>query len=218
MVEVTPSILAITKKEFDRSLSKVSGLVDRVEVDVIDGVFANNKTVGLSEVDRGDFSGKVDVHLMVDKPLGFVDKAVKFGTDCLIAHIEKMESQLKFVRQVKEKGMRVGLAIDLPTAVEEIDESLWSELDAVLLMSVPAGFSGQVFQEEAFLKIKRVKKIKDSLGLSFDIIVDGGVNLTNVKEVVCSGANVLAVTSVIWKAKDVSEVLNLLKLEAEKGM
>lgn len=208
MVEIVPTILTSSKQEFDEKLSKLSDLVNRVQIDVIDGVFANNKTVDLSKISRSDFSGKVDIHLMVNKPMNWVGQAARFGTDLLIGHIEKMGNQKEFVRQVKEAGMKAGLGLDLETPAEKIDKSLWSQLDGVLLMSVLAGFSGQKFQERVVEKIREIKEIRDNLSLDFDIIVDGGVNLENAKLCVEAGANVLAVGSGIWKAEDIKEKIN----------
>lgn len=211
MVQIVPTILTSSKQEFEEKLAKVSELVERVQIDVVDGLFVENKTVDLSEVSRADFLGQIDVHLMVDKPLEWVGQAAKFGADFLIGHIEKIGDQKEFVRQVKEKGMKAGLALDLGRAVKEIDKSLWGQLDGVLIMSVSAGFSGQVFDEKALLKVKKAKRIKDNLNLDFDIIVDGGVNLENAKKCVEAGADVLAVGSAIWDSENIGEIIKRLK-------
>jgi len=216
MIEITPTILTSSKQEFEERLSKISGLVERIQVDVIDGIFTDNKTVDLDEVSRAGFRGKIDFHLMVLEPINWIEKSAKFGADFLIGHIEKMKNQLGFVRQVKEAGMKVGLGLDLGTKIEEVDRSLWSQLDGVLIMSVKTGFSGQKFQERAFELIKRVREIKKNLDLDFDIIVDGGVNLENAKKVVEAGANVLAMGNAIWEAEDIKERIKDLRVEIEK--
>jgi len=211
MVEITPTILTSTKKNFEEKLAKASGLVKRVQIDVIDGVFAENKTVDLSEISREGFEGEVDVHLMVDEPINWIKKAVGFGANLLIGHIEKMRNQAEFVRQVKKVGIKAGLAVDLETPVEKIETFLWSNLDGVLLMAVPAGFSGQTFSKKVLKKIEKLKMIKDSLKLDFDVIVDGGVNLKNAKNCVEAGANVLAVGTAIWEAENLSKRLEDFK-------
>jgi len=211
MAEITPTILVSTKEEFEEKLSRVSELVERIQIDVIDGVFAENKTVDFSEISREGFEGEVDVHLMVNEPVNWIKKTVSFGADFLIGHIEKMRNQAEFVKQAKEMGLKAGLAIDLETPVEEIETFLWSNLDGVLLMAVPAGFSGQAFSKKVLKKIEKLKMIKDSLKLDFDIIVDGGVNLKNAKSCVEAGADVLAVGTAIWEAEDIKKRIGEFK-------
>ena len=203
MVQIIPAILAKDKSEFEEKLAKVSSLVERIQIDMVDGQFVDNKTIDLTEIDRSNFSGKIDVQLMVNEPIDWIEKAVRFGTDRLIGHIEKMGSQNEFINQTKVAGMSAGLALDLGTRAEEVDSSLWSQLDALLVMGVKAGFSGKTFKEQTLSVIKEIGAIRDSLNLDFDIIVDGGVNLENIKSCVEAGATSLAIGSALWRESDI---------------
>lgn len=218
MVQIIPTILVKDKSEFEEKLARISGLVERVQVDVIDGVFADNKTLDFSEVSRANFSGKIDIHLMVNEPIEWIGKAVRFGADRLIGHIERMNSQGEFINQTKTAGMSAGLALDSGTKIEGVDSSLWGQINTLLVMAVKAGFSGQIFREQSLSVIKAIKAIKDSLSLDLDIMVDGGVNLKNIKACVEKGATSLAIDSALWRESDIREKLTLLKRETKKAI
>lgn len=175
MVKVIPAILTNNPQVLKILITKAQSLGDRVQIDIIDGKFANNKTISPEALENIDTSLFIDYHLMVDEPIHWVEKAVRGQGDRLIGQVEKMTSQLDFIKKVGEVGLSVGLAVDLPTPISIIEESTLPDLDVVLLMSVPAGFGGQKFDTSVFAKIKKLSEIRSEKGLSFKICIDGGV-------------------------------------------
>lgn len=149
-MEIIPAILTNNPEELKEKLAQVEGLVKRIQIDIIDGVFANNKTLNWG--DWGDFGNiKLDIHLMVDNPASYLEIDAQ-NVDRVIGQIEKMPSQKDFVEQVFAKNYLSGLAIDVETPVVNLDTTVLSKLDVVLVMSVPAGFGGQPFHPEVLEK------------------------------------------------------------------
>ena len=215
-VEIIPHILEREIKEVRRKLGLVKPYVETVAVDIIDGIFVSNKTHEVLEL-KGlkELEGlKLDFHLMVSEPTLFVDDCKRAGGNRVIGQIEMMNDQEEFVKLVKSNGMSAGLALDLETPVEAIEERLLGEIDCVLVMSVKAGASGQGFQREALDKIRKLRGLAKKHG-EFNIAVDGGINKETIKEVTVAGANHLGVTSAIFKAEDmgkaIKELMRLVK-------
>ncbi len=177
MIQIIPSILTNNPKELREKLAQAEGVVDRVSIDIIDGKYANNKTIDPSILAEVETNFKLDYQLMVVEPINWVEKCVTGQADRIIGHIEKMSSQVEFVGKVQEVGARVGLAIDLKTPVSAIDETIINNLDVVLVMSVPAGFGGQKFDEKALDKIKELDEIRARDNTPYRIHDDGGVTL-----------------------------------------
>ena len=206
MTKIVPVILTKTFQEFKEKLTRVQGLVDRVQVDIIDGQFTNNQTIGVEEIINPN-NVQLDIHLMVNEPIYWVEKCRKIGTSLVVGQIEKMSSQKKFLEIVKMGNMQAGLGLDLNTNLEEIDKEVIPQIDHILLMSVKAGFSGQEFDDQVLEKIKRARKL---VGKSIEVGVDGGINEANIKKVVKAGANVLYLSSALWRADNMKRKLSEL--------
>ncbi len=183
MIEIIPAILTNNIGELKEKLAICEGIVERVQIDIIDGVFANNKTIDPSVLANIDTNLKLDFHLMVDEPINWVEKCVGLGSDRIIGQIEKMSSQVEFVGKATSAGLKVGLAIDLATPVSKLDPLILNNLDVVLVMSVKAGFGGQKFDPSALLRINELNKIRSRDNTPFRICDDGGITLEWIDDV-----------------------------------
>lgn len=193
MIQIIPSILTNDPGELQELLSRCESVVERVHVDVIDGVFANNKTVDISILDNYEGNLKFDFHLMVKDPINWIEKCIRGQADRIIAQVEMMEDQIKFVGKVQELGARVGLALDLESPVSKIDPTILTNLDAVLVMSVPAGAGGQEFHKEALKKLIELDEIRSRDNTPFRIQDDGGVTLEKIDDVYFDGADEVSI-------------------------
>ncbi len=216
-VKIVPGILDKEKEEVEKKVEKVIGVVDEVSIDIIDGKFADNKTIGVEDLENINGQIILGVQLMVEEPIKMVELCKEVGVERVIGQIELMKDQKEFVKEVKGLNMKVGLGLDLKTGVDFLDEAVLVEIDDILLMAVAAGFSGQEFNRKVLGKIK---KLRNELRFEKNIWVDGGVNEETIEDCVEAGANMLSVTSGIWKAKDVKkqiEKLNRLVQRASKS-
>ena len=205
------------REEVEKKVEKVMGVVEEVSIDIIDGKFADNKTIGVEDLENISGQISLGVQLMVEEPIKMVELCAEVGVERVIGQIELMKNQKEFVEKVKGLKMKVGLGLDLKTGVDFLDEEVLAEIDDILLMTVAAGFSEQEFNKKALEKIEKIKK---EMGFKGNIWVDGGVNEETIKECVEAGANRLSVTSGIWKKKDVKkqiEKLNRLAQRASKS-
>lgn len=193
MVLVVPAILTSDPGELTKFLALVEGVVKRVQVDIIDGDFVENKTIDPEVFEHVDTELLVDFHLMVKEPKNWVERCARAGADRIIGQIEMMSSQEEFVGKVQEVGAYVGLAIDLDTPVENLENSIINTLDAVLVMSVQAGFGGQKFDPKAIEKIEKLDKIRERDETPFRIIDDGGITFENMGDVRLAGVDEVAI-------------------------
>ena len=193
MVEVIPTILTTDPREAEEKIARLEGLVKKVQIDVIDGVFAQNKTIEPSAVEGIDTGLFLDFHLMTKEPADWVERAVRAGADRIIGQIEMMTDQVAFLGKVQEAGILVGLAIDLPTPVSSLEATIIDNLDVVLVMSVKAGFGGQEFDETALDKIKELNALRAKDTNPFRICVDGGVTPEIMEKLGSAGADEVAV-------------------------
>jgi len=213
-IQVVPAILEDTREEVEKKMGLVKGLAERVQIDIIDGKFAENKTVEVEELVGVDGDIELEIHLMVEEPIGLVDQCAEIGVGMVIGHIELMKNQENFVRVVRKKEMRVGLGLDLKTAVDFLEEGVWEEVDQILLMAVSAGFSGQKFDRKV---LEKIKILRGDYGFKGEIAVDGGVNEETIEDCVRVGANRLSVTSALWQSKEIKEGLERLTRLALKA-
>ena len=182
MLEIIPSVLTSSLKELEDMLAQAEGVVERVQIDIVDGQFAKNKTIDPSSLAEIETNLKLDFHLMVKEPINWVEKCAGSGADRIIGQIEMMRDQIDFVAKVQEVGASVGLAIDIDTPASELDPVILTSLDVVLVMSVPAGFGGQKFDERALDKIKRLGEIRKKGKTPFKIMDDGGITLGKIDD------------------------------------
>lgn len=193
MLEIIPSILTKNPQELRDLMGKAEGLVERVQIDIVDGVFADNRTIDPLALREVETSLKLDFHLMVKEPIKWIEKCASAGADRIIGHIEQMSSQVEFVGQTQEMGAAIGLAIDLETKVTELDETILDNLDVILVMSVAAGFGGQKFEPKTLEKISELNEIKARDETPYRICVDGGVTIDNIGKVVKNGVEEVAI-------------------------
>lgn len=198
-IEIVPAILTKDPFELQQKLESLEGIAPKVQIDVVDGVFAANKTFDLAVLKNFEHSLKMDLHLMVKQPIDWISRSRDVVADRVIAQVEMMADINKFLEEVATSGMEVGLALDLETTIEKIPVNIYPQLDSVLLMAVHAGFSGQQFDTRVLAKIEKVREI---LGDLVEIAVDGGLNEENILKCKEAGANIFYVTSAFWVAED----------------
>lgn len=207
-MNVIPAILTDSFLTFQEQLDKAkeSSQVNTIQVDVIDGMFADEITLTPMDLSVADFEPlKVDFHLMTEEPMDFVFECAGLREYLpiryIVGQIERMTHQLDFVEEVLRNGWKPALAIDIFTPLESIDEEVWPQLRSVLIMSVEAGAQNQIFNKLALEKVRALRQ-KFPQEERMNIMVDGGIKTLNAREILASGANELIVGSEIWKSRD----------------
>ncbi len=177
-MKIIPSILSNNPNEVKETLYQCQDAeVERVHIDIIDGVFANNKTIDPSALEEIETTLRYDIHLMVKEPANWIEKCIRAGADRVIGQIEMMTNQEEFVRKAQGFGIDAGLAIDLKTPVSQLSDYLLADVDLILVMSVAAGFGGQDFDDSVLDKFKELNKIRLTDSTPFKICDDGGVTI-----------------------------------------
>lgn len=192
-MEIIPSILSADPDEAHGLLTLCENVVSRAHIDIIDSRFADNKTVYPESFSDEIYSLNLDFHLMVEEPIRWVKRCIQANAERIIGQVELMEDQRAFFDAVTKEGALCGLALDLPTGVEALDETLLESLDLIVVMSVNAGFGGQQFDENALEKIKTLELLREEKGYHFKIADDGGVTLENEERIHKSGADEIIV-------------------------
>jgi ribulose-phosphate 3-epimerase len=209
-IKVAPSILSADFSRLAEEIKKVERAgADLIHVDVMDGHFVPNITIGPAVVKsiRKVTRLALDVHLMIESPEKYIDAFADAGSDMLTVHIETIKgAKLKaLAAKVKKRGIKFGVSLNPGTPLATIKPAL-KFCDFVLVMSVNPGFGGQAFIEKAVPKIRQLRAI-----FKKDIAVDGGINRETGKLVSQAGANILAAGSYIFCAKDVKKAINSLR-------
>lgn len=218
-VLLAPSILAA---DFGRLREQVqeldrAGGVDRIHVDVMDGVFVPNLSFGpmIVKVIRDATRLPLDVHLMMVDPGRYYAAFQESGADFLTVHVEACPHLDRDLAEIRRRGMRAGVAIN-PGTTPVLLDSVLQALDLILVMSVNPGFGGQQFIESSVAKIARVRAMLDAAGSSADISVDGGISPATAPRVVASGANVLVAGSAIFRhSSGIGEAIAELRRAAQ---
>ena len=213
---LAPSILAADFKKLGQEMKKTEENGARyLHFDVMDGMFVPSISFGmpvLASIKDGT-SQTMDVHLMVQEPIRYVEAFQKAGADILTVHLEACEDVKATIDKIRECGMKVGLSICPETEAEALKPYL-KEVDMILVMSVHPGFGGQKFIPESLEKIRKVREMIEEQGLSVDVEVDGGIYLTNVREVLDAGVNVVVAGSAVFKGEpeqNTKEFMEILK-------
>ena len=209
-IKIAASILSADFSCLAVELKKVKRAgADLIHVDVMDGHFVPNITIGAVVVKymRKATSLPLDVHLMIDNPAKYIGAFVNAGSDMITVHIETvtLKELAAIARGLKESGVKLGISLNPATPLSKIKKAL-PLVDFVLVMSVNPGFGGQAFIPQALTKIKQLRAI-----FKKDIAVDGGINNITAKLVKNAGANVLAVGSYIFGAKNTKQAINSLR-------
>jgi len=216
MVEIIPAILTSDIREIQEKIAVAEEVVKRVQIDIIDGQFAQNKTVDPSAIEVVDTEIQLDFHLMTKEPIDWVERSARGGADRIIGQIEMMSDQVAFLGKVQELGLSVGLAIDLKTEISSLDATILGNVDVILVMAVEAGFGGQKFDPKVLAKINKLAKIRAKGGARFRICVDGGETENTVDETRFSGADEIVVGARIFQG-DLAENIKKFEEAAHNG-
>ncbi|WP_165995353.1 ribulose-phosphate 3-epimerase [Bacillus sp. Cs-700] len=204
MIKIAPSILASDFARLGEEVKDVEAAgADYIHVDVMDGHFVPNITIGAPIVRalRPVTSLPLDVHLMIENPDQYIEEFAQAGADILTVHAEACPHLHRTIQLIKSKGVKAGVVINPATPVDAIKHVI-EDVDLVLLMTVNPGFGGQAFIDRVLSKITETKKLADSLGVSPEIEVDGGVNAETARACIEAGATVLVAGSAIYSQSD----------------
>ncbi|WHY02335.1 ribulose-phosphate 3-epimerase [Neobacillus sp. DY30] len=213
MLKIAPSILSADFAKLGEEIAAVERAgADYIHVDVMDGHFVPNITIGplVVEAIRPVTKLPLDVHLMIDNPDQYIENFAKAGADYITIHVEACRHLHRTIHHIKSFGVKAGVVLNPATPVDTIQHII-KDIDMVLLMSVNPGFGGQKFIPEVLPKIKKVKELADSIGKEIEIEIDGGVNPETAKLCVEAGANVLVAGSAIYDQEDYAEAISLLR-------
>ena len=200
-IQISPSILSADFSQLGNEIKRLEeGGADMIHVDVMDGHFVPNLTIGPPVIKalRNHCSLKFDVHLMISPVHKYIDAYADAGADIITIHPEATEDLEKSILRIKELKKKVGVSLNPETKIDLILDHL-DKIDLVLIMSVNPGFGGQKFMPEVLSKLKEVKKIITNKKLNVDIEIDGGINFENCRAAKDAGANILVSGSTIFK-------------------
>ena len=214
-IQISPSILAGDFSNLGNEVKRLEkGGADLIHVDVMDGHFVPNLTIGPPVIKSLRKYTKLpfDVHLMISPVHKYIKNFSDAGSDIITIHPEATENIKESIDLIKSLGKKVGLSLNPDTPIDAIKKYL-IEINLVLIMTVYPGFGGQKFISKILDKIKNLKKIKDEKNLNFDIEVDGGINFENNSLVINAGANILVSGTTIFKDNngDIKKNIELLR-------
>jgi ribulose-phosphate 3-epimerase len=213
MVKIAPSILSADFARLGEEIVAVEKAgADYIHIDVMDGHFVPNITIGplIVEAIRPVTKLPLDVHLMIENPDQYIENFAKAGADYITVHVEACRHLHRTIHHIKSFGIKAGVVLNPATPVEAI-QHIVADIDMVLLMSVNPGFGGQTFIPEVLPKIRKVKEMGDSIGKELEIEIDGGVNPETAKLCMEAGANVLVAGSAIYNQEDYAAAITLLR-------
>lgn len=220
MILISPSILASDFANLEREVCAIAkGGADLAHVDVMDGHFVPNITIGVPVVQSLKKVSPIplDVHLMISDPLTFAPVFAKAGSDIITFHIECGCDVQKTIDAIRQSGVKVGVSLKPKTPAEAVFPYL-NQLDMVLVMTVEPGFGGQRFMADMLPKISAIRRRIDELGRRVDIQVDGGVDSETAPLVAKAGANVLVAGSAVFRCKDYAEPISAIRKAAEAAL
>lgn len=213
MIKIAPSILSADFRNLEEEIKKVeSGGADLVHIDVMDGHFVPNITIGplIVKACKKATSLPLDVHLMIENPDRYIPVFAKAGADIITIHVEASKDLFEDIELIRQNNAKAGVVVNPTTPIGSVYEVL-DKIDMVLIMSVNPGFEGQKFMPEALDKVRKLKKEIDTRGLIVDIEIDGGINFETAKEAIKAGANVLVAGSAIFYSDNYKETIQRLK-------
>jgi len=214
-IQISPSILSADFSQLGSEIKKLEeGGADLIHVDVMDGHFVPNLTIGPPVIKtlRKNTNIPFDVHLMISPVHKYIEDYAKAGADIITIHPEATENLKDSINLIRKLNKKVGVSLNPDTKISVLDGH-FPNIDLILIMSVFPGFGGQKFIPDTIHKIKNIKDIKEKNKYNFDIEVDGGINFTNSKEVINAGANILVSGTTIFKENngDIKKNIETLK-------
>ena len=214
-IQISPSILSADFSQLGKEIKRLEeGGADMIHVDVMDGHFVPNLTIGPPVIKslKKHSSILFDVHLMISPVHKYIEAYANAGADIITIHPEATDNMDLSITKIQELNKKVGVSLNPETKVDVLIDHL-NKIDLVLIMSVNPGFGGQKFMPEVLSKIKQLKKIQTEKNLNFDIEIDGGINFDNSKDAIEAGANILGSGTTIFKSNngDIKKNIELLK-------
>ncbi|HBE84864.1 MAG TPA: ribulose-phosphate 3-epimerase [Lachnoclostridium sp.] len=217
MLKLAPSILAADFKILGQQVAEVSEAgAQYIHLDVMDGAFVPSISFGMPVIGslRSCTDRIFDVHMMVEEPGRYINDFKEAGADLICVHAEACTHLDRTINQIKEAGLKAGVALNPATSLSVLDFIL-AEVDMVLLMTVNPGFGGQKFIPYTLDKVKDLRRICRERNLETDIQVDGGVTCENVRELIEAGANVFVAGSAVFKGNAADNTKAFLKIFEE---
>jgi len=216
-IQISPSILSADFSQLGNEIKRLEeGGADMIHVDVMDGHFVPNLTIGPPVIKalRKQCSIKFDVHLMISPVHKYIEAYADAGADIITIHPEATENLEESILKIKSLNKKVGVSLNPESKLDLIINYL-EKIDLVLIMSVNPGFGGQKFMPEVLDKVKQLKEIKSKRNMNFDIEIDGGINFDNCQSAIEAGANILVSGTTVFKSNngDIKKNINLLKLK-----
>ena len=214
-MKIAPSILSADFTALGDAIARVEAAgADQLHVDVMDGHFVPNLTLGPPVIEsiKKHTRLPLDVHLMIEEPERYIDTYVRAGADLLTVHVEACRHLQRALTQIREAGARSGVALN-PSTLPGVVEYVLDDLDLILVMSVNPGFGGQSFIPTAYAKLRQLKTLVGSRAV--ELSVDGGVGPRNAAALAEAGATVLVAGSAIFGAQDPGEAVRILRSASE---
>ena len=214
-IQISPSILSADFSQLGVEIKRLEeGGADMIHVDVMDGHFVPNLTIGPPVIKalRKQCDLKFDVHLMISPVHKYIESYADAGADIITIHPEATDNLEASILKIRELNKKVGVSLN-PESKIDLIKGFLDKIDLILIMSVNPGFGGQKFMPEVLEKIKELKKIQNNNNLDFDIEIDGGINFDNCKDAIEAGANILVSGTTIFKSNngDIKKNIELLK-------
>jgi ribulose-phosphate 3-epimerase len=216
-IQISPSILSADFSQLGAEIKRLEdGGADMIHVDVMDGHFVPNLTIGPPVIKalKKHCSLQFDVHLMISPVHKYIEAYANAGADIITIHPEATNNLKESILKIKDLNKKVGVSLN-PDSKIDLIKKLLDQIDLVLIMSVNPGFGGQKFMPEVLSKIKELKKIQAEKNVNFDIEIDGGINFDNCQAAIEAGANILVSGTTVFKSNngDIKKNINLLKLK-----
>ena len=219
MEKISPSILSADFCRLEDEIKAVEAAgADYIHIDVMDGHFVPNITVGpfVVKAAKNVASRSLDVHLMISDPDRYIDDFINAGSDILTVHSEAVTHLHRTISYVKEKGIRAGVAINPSTPLSAI-EPILEYVDMVVIMTVNPGFGGQKFIQGVLSKISDLRDIIIKKNYNIELEVDGGVNIDNIEKIAGAGADVFVAGSGIFGTKDYKKTIKIMRENIKKS-